>query len=135
MKTKMDFIVPQDVINFFDDLIHYLKQRDFSKDEINLIINAENDIKNYPDAPENFINISFRLNDVSYTAFYSDYKVEISDYHSVNSGYGYDHFQSNIFKYTSEETELEGEFYLFIDQFMEAIKELKTKEISVSDEE
>jgi hypothetical protein len=135
MKTKMNFIVPEEAIRFFKELFYYLKERDFSKNEMDLIINAEDDIHNYPNTPENCISISFRLNDVTYTAFYSDYKAEISDYISENTGQGYDHFQANIFIYTPEETEEKGDIYTFINQFMEAIKETKTSEIAVTDEE
>jgi hypothetical protein len=135
MDKQFENKLPMEVIKFFKDLLHYLKERDFSKTEMDLIINAENELYKYPNLPENCISISFRLNDVSYTAFYSDYKVEISDYISENTGHGYDHFQSNIFIYTPEETEDKGEIYTFIDQFMEAIKEIKTSEISVTDEE
>lgn len=58
----------------------------------------------HPLVPANDLSISFRHENVSFTVFYGHYKIELSDYVSEDSGYGYDHYQRYKFLYSLRET-------------------------------
>ena len=59
---------------------------------------------------------------------YTDYKIELSDYHSLDTGFGYDHFQTfNLCYFPSGAAEVEGNFDEFVENIyfaMESIDEL-----------
>lgn len=90
----------------------------------------------HPLVPANDLSISFRYEDVSFTVFYGHYKIELSDYVSENSGFGYDHYQRYRFLYSPEgDNEEEGDLLQFEEAIMSALRDIEPDQMSVSEEE
>lgn len=128
--------VPKDVIDGLNEIIgdllsvidNNIKRRHLQLALVNLDY--------HPLPPLNNLSISFRSEDVSYNVVYTNYKIELSDYHSVNEGHGYDHYQAHNFRFEiGGYREYEGDLYSYMTEFKRALKEVKEKNISVSDEE
>lgn len=135
MKKQHRILAPKEVISFFEELFYTLKAMTNVRNVQNKIQKALDNLKRNPEKPTENIAISFSIGKTSYFAFYSDYKIEISDYNSFDSGFGIDHFQTNLFTYTFSETQESGDFMFFANEFLEKIKQKDFSEISISNEE
>ena len=121
-------------ITFVEKVLFYIKEKAENPETEKLLEHAMINLKYHPLLPSNDICISFRQDDISFYLCYSHYKLELSDYVSENSGYGYDHYQRYKFYYTPEgETETTGEFYDFEYEFWSALESLPFSEISIGD--
>lgn len=128
--------VPNEVMQIIEKALIALQNRVESAESKRLISLALVNIAYHPMPPLNNIIISFRLKDVSFCIVYTDYKIELSDYISINTGMGYDHEQSFNFKYQLEGyTEEEGDLNMFEYELTQALSEIPISEISISDEE
>jgi len=109
------------MIRFFTDARHKVKSNEGKR----LIELALVNLKYHPLVPKTDCVIGFRLDDISYSVEYSDFKIEISDYVSVDSGFGWDHYQT--FKqcyYPSDEVIEEGDFDSFEIQIFAALNSM-----------
>lgn len=126
--------VPEEVIDFisaFFDIVAHKIQSDegrhlFELGKVNLAF--------HPSLPKTNCVFEFKYGNISYSIIYTDYKIELSDYQNMDTGFGYDHYQS--FKYcfySNGKSECEGDFDEFRNSIIETVSNLK--ELDPSSEE
>lgn len=127
---------PQIIVSLINKLLLLLIERQFSTEIKASLAESLSDIESHPKTPIHDIIISFSTEDITYTIVYSTYKIEVSDYVSVNMGEGYDHYQQYCFKYNLDgEIEETGSIYELESVFITALQSVATSDISISDEE
>ncbi len=122
-------------IDFLENVLYAVQEKGVKGEESRMIEAAIAGLQNSSQPPEDPISISFRYEDISYKVFYSEDKLEFSDYASVDCGYGIDHEQSFLFLYSRDEQIEEGDFYNFEEVFMRALENVSVNEIYVGEEE
>lgn len=94
------------------------------------------DLDNFPKVPKKNTVVSFKYENTNYTIVYSNYKIELSDYTTVNEGNGYDAFQSYNFGYdTEQKINHDGDLDTFRLLLLDALNNVAVTDISISEEE
>jgi hypothetical protein len=137
MKEKQQFLkVPDEVMYFISQALSDVIRKKVKPGLKHILITALKEVNQHPYPPKNGIVISFRYNDLSFAIVYLPYKIELSEYVSDDSGFGYDHYERYNFKCTLDgSVEEEGLFYEFENEFESALKEIGVENIGISLEE
>ncbi|XWW46646.1 hypothetical protein JYG30_04065 [Fibrella sp. USSR17] len=98
------------------------------------LVKAISQLDQHPQVPDEPCMVSFRVDDLSFTLAYTPYKVELSAYQSIDTGFGYDHEQPYNFRYEQDGyVETHGDPDQFEAHFLTMLESAIS--VSTSDEE
>lgn len=126
--------VPDEIIQFITDFFQQAKDKVPSDEGQRLIDLALINLQYHPLVPKTNCVIHLRYESISYSVIYTDYKIELSDYVSMDTGFGFDHFQTfKMCYYPVGTIETEGDYYKFEEGIINALE--AKSEIEPSEEE